>query len=270
MKNELYSYSNDYINRWVISYADFITMLLALFVVLYALTLMDMNNLKYFSNSVEKYFPKNNQQLNKPMPNNLDVQKNRLSTVFSTTSANVKLNNVDISTQNNKSLQLLNSNKESAEFNNIENLIENKLSNVNGLSITRESRGLIIRLKDAVLFDAGSDIIKVNAQITLDKLAGVLKDIPNSIRIEGHTDNKPINTARFPSNWELSTARSTNIVRYLINKHKFNPKNLSAVGYGEYMPLKNNPNNKDQSANRRVDIVILNSTSKIFEPSSNQ
>jgi len=280
MKEELYSYGQDYINRWVISYADFITMLLALFVVLYALSLIDITNLQKFSNSVERYFPPNKQKLYKNNMISLDIseQKRQLSLIFNTTKADVKLNNIDISGQKEQINKLKNEmediniklNKEAVEFKNIENLIEKNLSDIKGLSVTRESRGLIIRLKDAVLFDGGSDIIKDKARVTLDRLAGVLKNIPNSIRIEGHTDNKPIKTSRFPSNWELSTARSTNIIRYLINNHKFSPNKLSAVGYGEYMPLTNNLNNEGQAVNRRVDFVILSSTSKIFEPTSNQ
>jgi len=280
MRDELYSYDQNYINRWIISYADFITMLLALFIVLYALSLLDLNNLQNFSNSVKKYFPANKQKIYENNLVSMDImeQKRQLSLIFNTTKADVKLSNVDISGQKEQINKLKNDiediniklNKEAVEFTNIENLVENKLSDIKGLSVTRESRGLIIRLKDAVLFDAGSDIIKDKARVTLDRLAGVLKDIPNSIRIEGHTDNKPIKTSRFPSNWELSTARSTNIIKYLINNHKFSPDKLSAVGYGEYMPLTSNFNDEGQAANRRVDIVILSSTSKIFEPSSNQ
>jgi chemotaxis protein MotB len=275
MKNELYSYSNDYINRWVISYADFITMLLALFVVLYALSLLDISNLKKFSSSVKNSFSYNKGKVYENDRNSLNMteEKRQLALIFNATKTDVKFNDVDISEQKEQIINIKNKlgdistklDKEAVEFKNIESLIKNQLSDVKDLSLTREPRGLIIRLKDAVLFDAGSDIIKNNARITLDRLAGVLKDIPNSIKIEGHTDNKPIKTSRFPSNWELSTARSTNIVRYLINNHKFNPNKLSAVGYGEYMPLKNNP---DQAANRRVDFVVLSSASKIFE--SNQ
>jgi chemotaxis protein MotB len=280
MKDELYSYSQDYINRWVISYADFITMLLALFVVLYALSLIDIKNLQKFSNSVERYFPPNKQKIykNAAVPLDIPEQKRQLALIFNTTKADVKLDNIDISEQkeqiNNLKYEVENINiklnKEAVEFKNIEILIEKNLSDVKGLSVTRESRGLIIRLKDAVLFDAGSDIIKDKARVTLDRLAGVLKNIPNSIRVEGHTDNKPIKTSRFPSNWELSTARSTNIIKYLINNHKFSPEKLSAVGYGEYMPITSNSNIEGQATNRRVDFVILSSTSKIFEPSSKQ
>jgi chemotaxis protein MotB len=140
------------------------------------------------------------------------------------------------------------------------------MENTDEILISTESRGLIIRLKDTILFDPGSDIIKDKARKTLDKLAGILKEIPNSVRIEGHTDKQPINTSRFPSNWELSTARATNIVKYLIENHKLNPQNLSAVGYGEYMPVKKISSNEDQAVNRRVDIVILSSISKVLEP----
>jgi len=280
MKNEIYSYSNDYINRWVISYADFITMLLALFVVLYALSILDTEHLKKFSNSVEKSFHPDKQKIyeNNLPPTDITGQKHQLSLIFNSTKTEVKFNNVDISGQREQIANFKNElenvntklNKDAVEFENVQNLIEKKLSNLKGLSVTRESRGLIIRLKDAVLFDEGSDIIKDNSRVTLDRLAGILKDIPNSIRIEGHTDNMPIKTPRFPSNWELSTARATNIVKYLINNHKFNPNKLSAVGYGEYMPLKNNSNKAGLDANRRVDIVVLSSTSELFEPSKDQ
>lgn len=268
MKNDLYSYSQDYINRWIISYADFITMLLALFMVMYALSQMNINKLKEFSNSVEQVFDVS--------PTSQKLEKNKLLKIFSTTEADVKTIDINISDQKNQINQLKNQinlfekkiNQEAVQFKNIENVLEKKLTGINGISVTRESRGLIIRLNDTVLFDAGSDIIKDNARLTLDKLSKILKEIPNSIRVEGHTDNKPINTSKFPSNWELSTSRAINIIKYLINYYKFDPNKLSAVGYGEYMPLKDNSSEKERAANRRVDIVILSSTSKIFEPYS--
>lgn len=276
MNRDLYSHTQDYINRWVVSYADFVTMLLALFMVMYALSQIDINNLKDFSSSIGKVFDVstgNTQE--KIIESNILKEKRRLLRIFSTTEADVKMHDIKISNQKTQADSLKEQaknietfiNKDSVEFKNIEILIEKNLQNKNDISITREPRGLIIRLKDNILFDPGSDIIKDKARETLDRLAGVLKEIPNPIRIEGHTDTRPINTSKFPSNWELSTARATNIIRYLINNHNFSPKKLSAVGYGEYMPLKEGL--LDQTANRRVDIVVLSSTTKIFEPDNN-
>ncbi|HBH17908.1 MAG TPA: flagellar motor protein MotB [Cyanobacteria bacterium UBA9579] len=255
-------------------------MLLALFMVMYALSQIDINNVKDFSDSMDKAFeiPVVQQKtINNPQKTKILEEKRSLLKTFSTTEARVEMQNVDISDQkveiNSLKTQIKSIessiNKDAVEFKNIENLIEKNLGNIGEISVSRETRGLIIRLKDTVLFDPGSDIIKDNAQVTLDKLAGILREIPNSIRIEGHTDSQPINTPRFPSNWELSTARATNIIKYLINQHNINPQKFSAVGYGEYMPLKESVLEDNQSINRRVDIVILSSATKIFEPESN-
>lgn len=276
MKNSYYENSQDYINRWILSYADFVTLLLALFVVMYSLSLMNIRNLKDFSSSVNKIFsPSSSQPIKKTYSPEELRERERLMQTFSSTS--VKVNNIDILEDKNDTAEVsfkiknmqFDLNKDVIEFRNIKQLIDNKVINKDGLVITQESRGLVIRLKNNLLFDPGSDIIKDKARITLDQLARVLKDVPNSIRIEGHTDNRPISTSRFPSNWELSTARSTNLIKYLVNKHKFNPTKLSAVGYGEYMPLVGSLNKSDQSINRRVDIVILSSSSKILDPNIN-
>jgi len=160
--------------------------------------------------------------------------------------------------------------KDAVGFKNIENIVERKLGDLEGFTITKEPRGLVLRFKDAIIFDSGSDVIKKESKNTLDKLAVILKDVPYSIRVEGYTDNTPINTKKFPSNWELSTSRATNIVRYLINNHQINPNKLSAVGYGEYLPLNSNLSESERAANRRVDIVLLSTASKIFEPSINK
>lgn len=273
MKKELYSYSQEYVNRWVVSYADFVTMLLALFMVMYALSQINVNNLKKFSESVSNKFD----GVKSASAVNHDFQyKEELEKVFSTTKVDINLSNSDL-LRNQEQARLLKEkinkaaaqiDKETVEFSNTQRVISQKLGDANGVSLEMEPRGLVIRLKDMIIFEPGSDIIRGEAKSVLDKLAEVLRGIPNSIRIEGHTDNQPIRTAKFPSNWELSTARSTNLVRYLINKHGFNPGKLSAVGYGEFMPVESNFSQEGRNINRRVDIVILNSTSKLFDPNS--
>ena len=273
---ELYSYTQDYTNRWIVSYADFVTMLLALFMVMYALSQININNMRDFSNSVGKVFDKSHKYKTFTDINILE-QKRELLKIFSTTKVKINTDNVDISDQKAQIAVLKNNvenineniNREAIEFENIKSLLHEKLSKVNGLYIKRESRGLVISLKDMIIFEPGSDIIKDKAKVTLNELAQVLKQIPNGIRIEGHTDNKPIITSKFPSNWELSTSRATNIVRYLINNYQFSPGKLSAVGYGEYMPVSDNSTAEGRAANRRVNIVILSEASKIFEPESN-
>ncbi|MGB3985550.1 MAG: OmpA family protein, partial [Limnochordia bacterium] len=96
----------------------------------------------------------------------------------------------------------------------------------------------------------------------------ILKDIPNPIRIEGHTDNLPIKTAQFPSNWELSVHRATSVIRYMVEELDFDPTKLSAAGYGEYRPVRPNDSAENRAMNRRVDIVIMRMDLWAEEPQS--
>ena len=276
MKTNILNNNQNYINRWVVSYADFVTMLLALFMVMYALSQLDISHMKTFSNSIDRAFDGNSKQTNKSTTN-LD-EKSKLLKLFKTTETSVYIDNNNPLTLDKSSKELkkqLSSfenqiSVESANFENIRKTIKSEFNNTQNINVIREPRGILIRLNDTVLFDKGSDIIKDKALNVLDKIAVVLKDEPNSIRIEGHTDNLPIKTDKFPSNWELSTARATNIIKYLIEVHKLSPNRISAAGYGEYMPISSNDTEIGRSENRRVDIVVLSSSSKIFEPVNNR
>ncbi len=271
MKKNLLLQTKTSSTRWIITYADFVTMLLALFMVMYALSQMDVMNLREFSKSVGSAFQLPNQ---KKSINSIPLDKNNLRQIFKTTQAQMSSSKVDVSSDNQSTKQLKEKisqletkiDKETVEFQNIKTIIEEKLNNTEGISISREPRGLLVRLNNTILFDTGSDIIRGESIELLDKIANILKNINNPIRIEGHTDNIPVKTKRFPSNWELSTARATNIIRYLVEKHDFSPSRLSAIGYGEYMPISDNNSKEGRVNNRRVDIVILSSSSKIFNP----
>lgn len=131
----------------------------------------------------------------------------------------------------------------------------------NGLSssveLVPEERGLVVRLADRVLFDLGKADLRPEAKRVLDVLAGVLARLPNSVRVEGHTDDLPIRTERFPSNWELSAARATTVVRYFVEGHRLDARRFSAAGYGEYHPLVPNTSAANRQKNRRVEVVIL-------------
>lgn len=219
MKNDYYSNSKDYINRWVVSYADFVTMLLALFMVMYAISVQDSKEL---SNILKKTF---------------QPQKAEISSTI-------------------KQKELI---EESDKNEALYKILKEKFSNNTSLSVVKESRGTIIRINDTMLFDEGSAIIKSDAKCTLEKIASELKDLKNPIIIEGHTDSTPIQNDKFPSNWELSTARATNIIKYLTQQDLISPKRLSAVGYGEYVPIADNTQSSGRAKNRRVDIIVLSS-----------
>lgn len=133
--------------------------------------------------------------------------------------------------------------------------------------ITRiEERGLVVRFTDSALFDSGRADIRPDSRLVLDRVSEVIGRIPNQVRIEGHTDNRPINTLRFPTNWELSTARATAVIRHFIERHGLDPERLSAAGYGEYRPIADNATPEGRQQNRRVDIVILFIGESRWEP----
>lgn len=209
MRNDYYSNSKDYINRWVVSYSDFVTMLLALFIVMFAI-----------SHNVNK------EQAKIIEDNNLQVVENA----------------TDIPTKTADEL--------------IKELNE-KLANNSSVTLVKDNRGLIVRMNNSILFDEGSAIIKKNASKTLDEVIGIISQVDNKVLVEGHTDSTPINTKTYPSNWELSTARATNIIGYIIRTGKIPPQRLSAAGYGEYMPIADNTSSGGRLLNRRVDIIIL-------------
>lgn len=116
---------------------------------------------------------------------------------------------------------------------------------------------LVVRFKDQALFDSGAAVLKQEAVPALDAVAAVLAQVSNRVRVEGHTDDVPISTVRFPSNWELSAARAAVVVRYLHEFHGIDPRRLEAAGAGEWHPVAGNDTPSGRARNRRVDIVIL-------------
>lgn len=120
-------------------------------------------------------------------------------------------------------------------------------------------RGLVVTLLDRVLFDSGQAELRADGQQVLGKVAGVVQhQLPDApIAVEGHTDNEPIQHSGWPSNWELSTARATSVIHYLIDQQGMAPARLRAVGYGEHHPVADNATAAGRQRNRRVEVVIL-------------
>lgn len=219
MRNDYYTNSKDYINRWVVSYADFVTMLLALFMVMYAVLRVDNQKLTEFQEKVEKTFGK--QEI---IENITKYQAN----------GDAKLG---------------------AEA--LEKLFKQNVTQSDLLKLIKGDKGLIIRVNNTMLFDEASAVIKPQAEKSLTEIVKVLTKIENPVIIEGHTDSTPISNKKYPSNWELSTARATNMISYMVEKGKISPKRLCAVGYGEYMPVADNTSISGRMLNRRVDIIVL-------------
>jgi chemotaxis protein MotB len=125
------------------------------------------------------------------------------------------------------------------------------------VALHRETEGLVISLREFGFFDSGSAAMKPSALPALDRIASILSVRNCRLRIEGHTDNIPIHTPQMASNWELSTARSTELVRLLILRYRFSPTRLAAAGYAEFHPIASNNTAQGRAQNRRVDVVIL-------------
>lgn len=126
------------------------------------------------------------------------------------------------------------------------------------MTITPTKKGIEVVLPEIMLFPSGQADLLDEAIAFLDDMAPLLADISNPIEVEGHTDNRPISTVRFPSNWDLSTARANEVIRYLVETHDLQPERFKAVGYGEYHPIASNKTEEGKSKNRRVVMVITN------------
>lgn len=135
-----------------------------------------------------------------------------------------------------------------------------------GVNFRLTERGLVIQFTDNVLFDSGSAELLEGAKKVLKGLIPIIEQAPNHIRIEGHTDNVPINTKNYPSNWELSTSRATNVLRFLLQNGEFRPARLSAAGYGEFRPIASNDTAEGRAKNRRVDVILLRLGAEKLEP----
>jgi chemotaxis protein MotB len=236
--------------RWLVSYADFITLLFAFFVTLYAISQVDAKKLGKLVESMQSAFDtrvfdsgSSKLALSDGAIRGIDQQK--LVEPISPAVA---------SPQNLQALQTT----LQAKF------VRAKFGD--RVRMSQEKRGLIISLTEAGFFDPGESVLKKSGEPVVDMIAETLLANPYHFRIEGHTDSIPIHTVRFPSNWELSTARATFILSYFNTHFSFDPKRLSVAGYGEYRPIATNSTAEGRSANRRVDIVILSESEKQQEP----
>ncbi len=124
------------------------------------------------------------------------------------------------------------------------------------VSFSNEEKGLVMRLSDNVLFNLGKAELSSGGSSLLKKVALLFKKTSHYVLIEGHTDNLPIHSKMFPSNWELSTARAVNVLRYFLEEGELTSERLSAVGYGEFRPVSPNDNPENRAINRRVELVL--------------
>jgi chemotaxis protein MotB len=250
--------------RWLVSYADFITLLFAVFVTLFAMSQTDKRKVEEVIASLRESF---GYAKSSPMSNVNVLDSTELSQIpaISTPSARGDMQPQMPFTKTTKQQY----HAEEKDFKKARSsleayLLKNGMQDKVDLEINR--RGLVISLKEAGFFDSGSAEIRVSSYPLLAKIAESLGDYSNHIRVEGHTDNVPISTPAFPSNWELSTGRATNIVRHLVYYYKFAPEKLSATGYAEFRAVADNGTSDGRAKNQRVDIVVLSGDGERSEP----
>jgi chemotaxis protein MotB len=148
----------------------------------------------------------------------------------------------------------------------VEDALESELA-AGYLQLVSDPRGLVIEVPEAGAFSVGRADLGPEAARMLRRVAAMLATLPNAMRIEGHTDNTPIRTSEFRSNWDLSTARATSVVAYLVTEGRVAPDRLSAAGYAEFKPRSDNATPEGRARNRRVDLVVLNeATARAEEP----
>jgi len=239
--------------RWLVSYADYVTLLFAFFTAMYAISQVDAKKLATFAASVQSAL--NNkvtvQQMKEESVSVLDGKAALFAPIASDPTGDLA--------------------RERARMESLKDELDKRLQKSRfkkSMNIIADKRGVTITIKDTILFDSGSAIIRPEVLPALSEIASVIKKVGNQIRVEGHTDNTPISNDTFRSNWELSTARATSIIQYFLTSSRFAPQQLSAAGYAEYRPVKPNDTPENRAANRRVDIVVLNSQMETCEPAS--
>jgi chemotaxis protein MotB len=242
--------------RWLVSYADFITLLFATFTALYALSKADASKAKAVADGLREAFGVGGAKM-VPMEaldvNGIPSDKSRLPT--------------GEGNQNNPPASTKEAGKQ--EFEEMKKQVEEYLMTkgmLNKVSIDRTERGLVVSMKEAGFFESGNADVKEEAYKVLEELAKKIVQYRNPVRIEGHTDNVPIHSRTYPTNWELSSARATNVVRTLTERFHVPAGKLSASGYGDSRPKTSNDTPAGRARNRRVDIVILSESGERSEP----
>lgn len=234
--------------RWLITYSDLITLLMIFFVVMYSISTVNAQKMQAVASSLSQVMSGRAPEiLDFPGPTIIDGQSGA--------------EQADIMQQ----AELEAARLQLVEYLKLLETMDPGISK--NIVIMQQERGLVISLKDTLLFPKGSADLTPRAQQVISGVGKSLAQLPNYTRVEGHTDNLPIHTAQFPSNWELSVIRATNVAQQLINEGSIEPLKISATGYGEYRPLVPNDSEVNRAINRRVDIVILKHKYSYFEPS---
>lgn len=246
--------------KWMVTFADMMTLLLVFFILLFSMSQIDLVKFEAVAESfrnrmVFDSFP-STLKMDNPTENSehrvenegSDDYKNNLSDSETDIPDNNEQTNSDLLDDSQDTLDELLAEIEAF-------LKENNLQNA--ITANRTEQGVVLVLQEQVLFDSAQAEIKSSGKPFLDKVGLLLKNIPNNVRVEGHTDNRPIATLQYPSNWELSGARASSVIRNIIASNELTESRFMAVGFGDTKPIVENNSEANWSRNRRVEIVIL-------------
>lgn len=230
--------------RWLVSYADFITLLFAFFVVMYAMSSVNDGKYRVLSNSLGYAFGNIAAIPDRPP---IDAQPP------------AQLKSQQIAARKNASQR-----RQQLRMRDMAGDIMKVLAPLvkdGRVRVTQSSRGITVEINASVLFAPGQAMLADNSSHTLRAIAQVVKDHEHEIQVEGHTDNVPIRTVNFPSNWELSTARASSVVRLFIDSG-VDARRLTALGYGENRPVESNDMPGGRARNRRVTVTVLSAVAE--------
>ncbi|MDU2063863.1 MAG: flagellar motor protein MotB [Sporomusaceae bacterium] len=226
---------------WLIPYSDLLTLLLALFIVLFATAQVDSKKFEVLAQSFNAAF------------NGGPSVMNQMSIAGDV--------NPNTPTQDPGQEKLKEQVKEAVQLNDVKKKVDAYIAqnNLGGqLQTVLTEEGLMIRIQDTALFASGRAELRPDSQRWGGEIAKLLATLPQHVIISGHTDNLPINTAEFPSNWDLSSKRALNFMKFLLAQDvKLDPARFSAIGYGEYRPILGNDTEDGRAKNRRVEVLIM-------------
>jgi chemotaxis protein MotB len=252
---------------WAIPYGDLITLLLAFFVVMYAISTLNEGKYRVMSDSLNAAFdgvprsiapiqigqPTEASSIAPPQPFENDPGSPSVVNLSERVRADAVITPIELMQLEQQQAQA------DVQLDAIQRQVERALGPMimsDQVTVTREGLWLEVNIRSDVLFASGSASLSTPARDAIDQLATVLRELPNELRIEGHTDNQPIASALFPSNWELSGARAASVIR-LLEGRGVDPRRMAAIGFGDKRPVADNATPAGRSTNRRVMLVIL-------------
>lgn len=239
--------------KWMVTYSDMITLVLVFFILLFSMSQIDAMKFEQVTESFQS------RAILDFLPSAIDLEENPPSS-----------GNDEDGFGESNDVHHLNESRMTdylEEWENKEDALSKLMDDIevfleeegltDDVTANRTEEGVVLVLQETILFDRGEAELLEPGQAFLDEIGGLLESVPNNVRIEGHTDTRPMSSYRYPSNWELSGARASRVIRYLVDEFDLKDNRFSLIGYGEVKPVAKNDTSENMAKNRRVEIIIL-------------